>query len=85
MAEDHKGADGPDRQHSRRFAERLLRSLSDYERQVLRKRFGIDSDGDLSPEDIESHYSATAKRIIAIEAKALRKLDDRRPPDDEES
>ena len=84
MKGDRDSQHNPGSQALRDHAKQFLANLTDREREVLRQRFGIDPDRDVLPEDIEPHFSDTARRILAIEAKALRKLDKRKPPDDGE-
>jgi RNA polymerase primary sigma factor len=52
----------------------LLKLLSPREEQVLRMRFGIDSPGDLTLEEVGKSFELTRERIRQIETKALRKL-----------
>jgi RNA polymerase primary sigma factor len=52
----------------------LLKLLSPREEQVLRMRFGIDSPGDQTLEDVGKSFELTRERIRQIETKALRKL-----------
>jgi RNA polymerase primary sigma factor len=52
----------------------LLKLLTPREEQVLRMRFGIDSQGDLTLEDVGKSFELTRERIRQIETKALRKL-----------
>jgi RNA polymerase primary sigma factor len=52
----------------------LLKLLSPREEQVLRMRFGIDSPGDLTLEEVGKTFELTRERIRQIETKALRKL-----------
>lgn len=49
------------------------------------KRFGIDPDIGETLNDIQRGRLATVERMRAIEAKALRRLDRRKPPDDGDS
>jgi hypothetical protein len=53
---------------------RTLKGLSAREREVLKKRFGIDASKDLSPEDVQRQFEITRQRIRAIEERALKKL-----------
>jgi RNA polymerase primary sigma factor len=55
-------------------ARELLKLLSPREEQVLRMRFGIDSPGDLTLEEVGKSFELTRERIRQIETKALRKL-----------
>jgi RNA polymerase primary sigma factor len=52
----------------------LLKLLSPREEQVLRMRFGIDSPGDQTLEEVGKSFELTRERIRQIETKALRKL-----------
>ena len=53
----------------------ILNSLTDRERDVLRMRFGLDSDGcPHTLEEVGRHFRVTRERIRQIEAKALKKL-----------
>jgi RNA polymerase sigma factor (sigma-70 family) len=62
-----------DRELSRETRE-LLKLLTPREEQVLRMRFGIDSPGDQTLEDVGKNFALTRERIRQIETKALRKL-----------
>ncbi len=52
----------------------MLDSLTPREAKVLRMRFGIDTAGDLTLDEIGQVFDVTRERIRQIEAKALRKL-----------
>jgi RNA polymerase primary sigma factor len=52
----------------------LLDSLNPREREVLRRRYGLDGDEDETLEEIGQSFSLTRERIRQIEAKALEKL-----------
>jgi RNA polymerase sigma factor (sigma-70 family) len=52
----------------------LLKLLTPREEQVIRMRFGIDSPGDQTLEDVGKSFELTRERIRQIETKALRKL-----------
>jgi RNA polymerase primary sigma factor len=52
----------------------LLSTLTQREQQVLRLRFGIGCEGDLTLEQIGERFSLTRERIRQIEIKALGKL-----------
>jgi len=52
----------------------LLKLLTPREEQVLRMRFGIDSPGDQTLEEVGKSFELTRERIRQIETKALRKL-----------
>ena len=56
---------------------RTLKGLSARERDVLKKRFGIDASKDLSLEDVERQFKITRERILAIEERAKKKLERR--------
>ena len=58
----------------RRQVARALAPLSDKERNILKLRFGIDTDRAHSLEDVGQRFSVTRERIRQIEAKALAKL-----------
>ena len=62
-----------DKELSRETRE-LLKLLTPREEQVLRMRFGIDSAGDQTLEDVGKSFELTRERIRQIETKALRKL-----------
>lgn len=53
---------------------KILSSLSPREESVLRMRFGIDTEMDLTLEEVGKNFSVTRERIRQIEAKALKKL-----------
>lgn len=67
--------------HFQRRAVRMLASLTDRERRVLKMRFGIEAEKGVLPEEIERRFGTIKDRIRAIEMKALRRLDRKRPPD----
>jgi len=52
----------------------VLATLTPREEKVLRMRFGIDSEEDLTLEEVGKTFSVTRERIRQIEAKALKKL-----------
>ncbi len=58
----------------RRQVIRALEPLTDKERDILKLRFGIDTDRTHSLEDVGQRFSVTRERIRQIEAKALAKL-----------
>lgn len=53
---------------------KVLKSLTPREEQVLRMRFGIDTEMDFTLEEVGKTFSVTRERIRQIEAKALKKL-----------
>ncbi|MCB2183464.1 MAG: RNA polymerase sigma factor RpoD [Desulfobulbaceae bacterium] len=53
---------------------KVLGSLTEREESVLRMRFGIDTQKDLTLEEVGKTFSVTRERIRQIEAKALKKL-----------
>jgi RNA polymerase primary sigma factor len=55
-------------------AARMLSSLSTKEEQILRLRFGIGVDDDLTLDEVGRRYGLTRERIRQIETKALNKL-----------
>jgi RNA polymerase primary sigma factor len=60
-----------------RFGEQtreLLQTLTPREERILRMRFGIDTPGDMTLEEVGQHFHLTRERIRQIETKALRKL-----------
>lgn len=54
--------------------DKVLRTLTDRERQVLTARFGLDGDEPRTYEDVGQDYGVTKERIRQIEQKGLRKL-----------
>jgi RNA polymerase primary sigma factor len=58
----------------RRNLLKVLSSLTPREEKVLRMRFGIDTEVDLTLEEVGKSFSVTRERIRQIEAKALKKL-----------
>ncbi|KAG1671644.1 hypothetical protein FOA52_006875 [Chlamydomonas sp. UWO 241] len=58
----------------RRDLASILCQLSDREAGVIRLRFGLDGESEMTLEDIGVHFSVTRERIRQIEAKAVRKL-----------
>lgn len=52
----------------------VLTTLTPREEKVLRMRFGIDAEEDLTLEEVGKTFSVTRERIRQIEAKALKKL-----------
>jgi RNA polymerase primary sigma factor len=52
----------------------LLQTLTPREERILRMRFGIDTPGDMTLEEVGQHFQLTRERIRQIETKALRKL-----------
>ena len=61
-------------QNLRKNLNRVLGTLTPREEQVLRMRFGIDNEVDLTLEEVGKSFSVTRERIRQIEAKALKKL-----------
>jgi RNA polymerase primary sigma factor len=57
-----------------RVVREVLDSIEPREAEVLRMRFGIDTDTDHTLEEVGQHFDVTRERIRQIEAKALRKL-----------
>ena len=57
-----------------RVVKEVLDSLESREAEVLRMRFGIDTDTDHTLEEVGQQFDVTRERIRQIEAKALRKL-----------
>ncbi len=73
------GAKAPEdeaaRQMLNRAVEQALGQLSDREQQVVRMRFGLDTDGaPLTLEEVGRHFGVTRERIRQIESKTLAKL-----------
>jgi len=58
----------------RESVEDVLGSLTDRERSVLRRRFGLDDGHGRTLEEVGKEFNVTRERIRQIEAKALRKL-----------
>jgi len=54
--------------------EEVLKTLSDREAKVLRLRFGLEGDKQMTLEEVGKVFGVTRERIRQIEAKALRKL-----------
>lgn len=52
----------------------VLDTLSERECQILKMRFGVDRDRDMTLEEVGKEFHLTRERIRQIEAKALRKL-----------
>ena len=73
------GAKAPEdeaaRQMLNRAVEQALGQLSEREQQVVRMRFGLDTDGaPLTLEEVGRHFGVTRERIRQIESKTLAKL-----------
>jgi len=51
-----------------------LKQLDDRQREVLIRRFGIDSDDEMTLEEVGKIFNVTRERIRQIESKAIRKL-----------
>ncbi len=62
------------KENLRKNLNRVLGTLTSREEQVLRMRFGIDNEVDLTLEEVGKSFSVTRERIRQIEAKALKKL-----------
>ncbi|MBO6007196.1 MAG: sigma-70 family RNA polymerase sigma factor, partial [Lachnospiraceae bacterium] len=54
--------------------DKVLDSLTDREKKVLRLRFGLDDGRQRTLEEVGKEFNVTRERIRQIEAKALRKL-----------
>ena len=54
--------------------DKVLETLTDRERKVLRLRFGLDDGRARTLEEVGREFNVTRERIRQIEAKALRKL-----------
>ncbi len=66
--------DAASQQLLREQVDKVLRSLTDRERKILRLRFGLDSGSGQTLEEVGKQFKVTRERIRQIEAKALRKL-----------
>lgn len=51
-----------------------MEELDERQKEILRMRFGIGRDDDMTLEEIGQIYGVTRERIRQIEAKALKKL-----------
>jgi RNA polymerase primary sigma factor len=58
----------------REATEELLGSLSEREAKILRMRFGIDTHGEHTLEEVGRQFNVTRERIRQIQEKAIRKL-----------
>jgi len=58
----------------RRSLQKVLSTLSPREESVLRLRFGLDTEVDLTLEEVGKTFSVTRERIRQIEAKAIKKM-----------
>lgn len=71
-------AEGPDeivtRSQLASFISRELNQLSEREEAIIRMRFGIGRESDMTLEEVGKVFSVTRERIRQIEAKALQKL-----------
>ncbi|MCC7248088.1 MAG: hypothetical protein IT473_05645 [Lysobacter sp.] len=63
----------------------LLAGLTEREQRVLRERFGIGIDPSLDLRDVGTRFAATRERIEAIEHRALSRIGDDSPPEDDPS
>jgi RNA polymerase primary sigma factor len=54
--------------------ERVLRTLSDKEAEILRLRFGVGEEAELTLEEVGRRFGVTRERIRQIQARALDKL-----------
>jgi len=61
--------------------QKILAGLTPREREVLKERFGIDLDANLTPEQLAAVFDKTRNRIREIEKKALKRLKDKNDPD----
>jgi RNA polymerase primary sigma factor len=58
----------------RRETMEVLRTLTPREESVLRMRFGMADDGELTLEEVGRSFNVTRERVRQIESEALRKL-----------
>lgn len=56
------------------YVRKALEILSPREQEILKLRFGLDSDQDLSLKEVGEHFGITQERVRQIEAKALNKI-----------
>ena len=58
----------------RNKTQRILKTLSPREEQILRMRFGVDDGTEHTLEEVGRAFNVTRERIRQIESKALRRL-----------
>ena len=58
----------------RKSLSNVLATLTPREESVLRMRFGLDTEVDLTLEEVGKNFSVTRERIRQIEAKAIKKM-----------
>jgi DNA-directed RNA polymerase sigma subunit (sigma70/sigma32) len=73
------GNDSENRAKLREEAKKVIESLSDREKEIMRERLGVNVDA-LSLEQITEKFDSVRERIEEVERKALEKLRNRKGP-----